>query len=322
VSKLLSLRPSKLKEPLRMIVSGVEGVGKTTFAAGAPDPIWIDANAGSGKVNVARYPFSDDPKRGHVPARYEQILDAIKDLTTSDHKFKTVVFDAVDDIEKMLHKFIVDRDKPKSKEKLPGINSYGYGKGSQIALDEWRVFFLLIEELQRAKDMNVLFLSHVTNRKYKNPGGEDFGRTVMRIDDLASEFLRGRCDVVAYAYFEESVSTMFSDDRARGVDTGRRMMRFRRTAIVDAKSRYAIPDQIELTPPDPYGVFAGHLDAAETMSADQVLAQIETELARIGDADYTAAAHGYVKESKGDVERLKLILGKVRVKPSKEGSEQ
>ena len=48
----------KIEKPLRLLVIGVDGVGKSTFAAAAPSPIFLDAEDGSNNLDVARLPRS------------------------------------------------------------------------------------------------------------------------------------------------------------------------------------------------------------------------------------------------------------------------
>ena len=52
---LASLERSSAIKPPRILVHGVHGVGKTTFAAGAPDPVFIVTEDGLGVINHARH---------------------------------------------------------------------------------------------------------------------------------------------------------------------------------------------------------------------------------------------------------------------------
>src|SRR4051812_11465400 len=79
ISRLASVSRCRLAEPLKLIVYGDGGTGKSTLAASMPAPIWLDANDGSGRLNVTRYPFRDGPG-GHVPRTYNEITNAIDDL--------------------------------------------------------------------------------------------------------------------------------------------------------------------------------------------------------------------------------------------------
>lgn len=319
MSRLATIKAQKLKEPPRILVYGVEGIGKTTLAAAAPAPIWFDVEGGSGQLSVARYPFRDGP-RGHVPDTLEEVRAGIQDLATADHRYQTLVIDTADSLEKLVHKFILERDKPKSKERVPGINAYGYGKGQDISVDELRALTLDLEPL-RQRGMSVIILAHQRIRNFKSPVTEDYDRYTLRMDEKAAGFLREWCDVVGFACFEETTTDLLGE-RAKGVDTGRRLLKFRRSAVHDAKSRYALPDQIEMSLTNPWEPFAKALSDAQDMTADQLTAAIRKECERIGDDITTQKAENHIKNACNDTSALQRILAAAREKQSVKGEEK
>jgi hypothetical protein len=46
-------------EPFRLLIHGSEGVGKSTFAANAPDPIFLQTEDGLGQIDVPRFPLAE-----------------------------------------------------------------------------------------------------------------------------------------------------------------------------------------------------------------------------------------------------------------------
>ena len=75
------------KKPDRIFLYGTEGVGKTTFAAGAPKPIFVAAEDGLGDLDVDVFPTHRGPR---------DVLDAIETLTVEECDFETVVIDTLD----------------------------------------------------------------------------------------------------------------------------------------------------------------------------------------------------------------------------------
>ena len=53
---LANVTTGRLVRPLRVSLYGVDGVGKTSFGAGAPNPIFIATEDGTHHVDVARFP--------------------------------------------------------------------------------------------------------------------------------------------------------------------------------------------------------------------------------------------------------------------------
>ncbi len=158
----------------RILLYGTEGVGKSTFASQCPAPIFLGAEDGTAHLDVQRFPS---------PSCWDDILSAVKILADDKHEFKTLVVDTVDWVEPLLWAHICKRDKKQD------IEDYGYGKGYQCALDEWRTFLALLEKL-REKSINVLLLGHSHLKTFKNPTDEDFDRYELKLHAKAAGLLK------------------------------------------------------------------------------------------------------------------------------------
>jgi hypothetical protein len=228
---LASITKGLQRRPLRLLLYGVEGVGKSTFGAAAPRPIFLAAEEGTGHLDVERFPS---------PASADEVFAALATLTTSDHEFKTLVIDTVDWLEPLLWAGICKRDG------MADIEAYGYGKGYVAALDEWRRFLASIERLRSAKGMNVIFLAHSWIKPFKNPAGEDYDRWEMKLHPKAGGLLKEWSDVVLFANHEELAVKDKRTKRVRGVSTGARLVYTTRSAAYDAKNRFDLPESMPL----------------------------------------------------------------------------
>ena len=121
----------KQDRPERILLYGVEGVGKSTFAASAPGAIFLDVEAGTKHLDI---------QRTQQPETWQDVLDGVR-MFEGQHEFKTLVIDTADRCESMLWSHICSRDGKAS------IEEYGYGKGYQAALDEWRVLLAALDRL-------------------------------------------------------------------------------------------------------------------------------------------------------------------------------
>ena len=54
MSQLSGITRGKVTRPGLILVYGPDGVGKTSLAAGAPSPLFLGAEAGTGHLDVAR----------------------------------------------------------------------------------------------------------------------------------------------------------------------------------------------------------------------------------------------------------------------------
>lgn len=311
VSRLAAVKRGRLAAPLRFCFYGPEGVGKSTLAAHAPDPIWFDIEDGSGRLDVARYQFRDGDG-GHVPQSYPEILAALDDLATNPHNFQTLVFDTLDRLESLMWTWMLARDSKPGKQ-LTSVEDYGYGKGYMRAIDEWRALCLRLDRLRSARRMSIIFLGHAQVRLYKAPEGEDYDRYHLRINEKAAGFLKEWTDVTGFCCFEE-FATQLGDSRPKGTSTGRRLLKLERTAAFDAKSRIALPKEVELDPANPWAPFAQAVNDGVNLEPAAIAALIEIETARIGDPELTKKVTAFVGETlaKGDAATLNRSLLKLR----------
>ena len=128
-----------------MLIFGPEGLGKSTWAASAPAPIFLPGEEGTNHLDVARLP---------QPHTWEEVLEAVRMLTEEPHEYQTFVVDTLDGIEPLVWQAVCARGGKAD------IEAFGYGKGYVAALDEWRKFLHAIERLRRVRGMNVLFVAH------------------------------------------------------------------------------------------------------------------------------------------------------------------
>jgi hypothetical protein len=314
ISRLAKIQKGRLRFPLRFVIYGPEGVGKSTLAAASPNPIWLDIEDGSSRLNVARYQFRDDAS-GHVPNNYAEVISAIDDLGMNDHPFETLVIDTADRLESLIWKFMMERDKKTS------IEDYGFGKGFNLAVDEWRALCVRLDRLRSVRRMSVILLAHAQIRTFKNPDGEDYDRYNLRINEKAGGFLKEWSDVAGFACFEEGAAKQIGDKngRPKGFSTGRRLLKVARTAAFDAKSRIDLPAEVEMDLANPWGPLAAAVEAGYENELDKLASAIAAELARIGDDALAPKVEAATKEAvaKGDATSLSRYLADMKKRPSK-----
>ena len=321
-SRLGSVKKGRVIGPRRFCFYGVESVGKTTLAAHSPSPIFIDIEDGSSELDVDRYVFENGRV---VPDTYPEILDAIADLAANDHDYKTLVIDSLDRLETLIWEHVRKRDSGvkselnKTGRQLISIESYGYGKGYNVALDEFRKLLGQLQRLLDRKGMNIIFIGHAHVKMFKNPSGDDYDRYWLRAHPGIAGQTKEWTDVVGFCHFEEFTSKVEgSDKRAQvGFSTGVRLVKFEREAAFDAKSRIALPRQIELVADDPWAPLQAAMDAGQKLGPKELLALIGAELERIGDDELRdkvkTACTGVV-----DIARLNRFRLELQIRKPKE----
>jgi hypothetical protein len=271
----------------RFCFYGPEGVGKTTLAAHAPSPIFIDIEDGSHELDVARYVFDNGDT---IPDRYADVISAIRDLRVNTHDFKTLVIDSIDRLEAMIWGHCIERDNGKiGKGKLiTSIEDYGFGKGYAVAVDELRVLLAGLEDLRKSRGMNIVFVGHTHVKTFKNPSGDDYDRYWLRVHQSFAGQVKEWVDVVGFCCFEEGGGKLDEKQlRPKGWSTGRRLLKLERDAAFDAKSRIPLPREVELSDSDPWAPLQAAMNVGQSLDVKEIKKLIDAELERLGDDDTT-----------------------------------
>jgi len=216
----------------RLMLYGVEGIGKSTFAAGAPSPIFILTEDGLGSLAVDHFPIATSTN---------DILQAIKTLRNEDHKFETVVIDSVDWLEAVIQREIENKYDAKD---------LAYGKAAMIAAEKWREILEGLTALRREKNMVVILVSHTTIKRFDSPEVEPYDRYQPKLQERSSAVLREWCDAVLFANYKTIIKkddVGFNKTNNRGFSTGERLMFTNERPAYMAKNRYNLPDSIPLS---------------------------------------------------------------------------
>lgn len=283
-SRVGMAKGGQISSATRWLIYGPEGVGKSSLAADAPSVIYLDVENSSMWISVDRYQYHDGP-HGHVPRSYRDVIDAIEDLATSTHEYKTVVIDTVDALEAKMHQWLCAVHKEKS------IEDFGYGKGYAKAVEEWRFFLSKCDTLV-SRGINVILLGHSHVKAFKNPVGEDYDRYQLRMNEKAGSVLKEWCDSVGFLRHDEFAAKLKGDksfnQRSRGYSTKSRVLNFDRDAAWDAKTRLPLPAQIVVEAQHPWRPLQEAISQGNALTDDQLRAQVEAELERIGELIITA----------------------------------
>ena len=218
--------------PPRLMVYGVEGIGKSTFAAGAPDPIFILTEDGLGSLDVEHFP---------IATSLDNVMDAIGALYAEDHPYKTVVLDSLDWLEAIIHREM---------EAKHDAKDLAYGKGAMIAAQQWRDVLDGLNALRNEKQMTVILLAHNTIKRFDSPEVEPCDRYQPKLQERSNAVVREWADAVMFANYKTIVKkddVGFNKTVARGISSGERMLFTTERPAYMAKNRYNLPDSIPLT---------------------------------------------------------------------------
>ena len=213
---------------------GTAGVGKSRWASQAPSPVFLQTEEGLGEIDCAKFPLAES---------YEECLQALSQLYTSEHSYGTLVVDTLDWLERLIWADLCQ------KREIDNIEEVGYGKGYAFALDHWRDFLTGLSALRDTRGMTIVLLAHAKIERFENPETDTYDRYVPRLHKLASGLVQEWCDEVLFASYK--VHTKVNDEgfgrkKAKGIGTGERIIRTTERPAHVAKNRLNLPDELPL----------------------------------------------------------------------------
>ena len=216
----------------RIMLYGVEGIGKTTFAAGAPSPIFICTEDGLGSLQVDHFPLAK---------KASDVLDAIGSLITDQHTFGTVVLDSVDWLDNMIWADV---------EATHDAKDLAYGKGAMIVADRWREVLAGLNSLRNDKGMVVILIAHTQIKRFDSPEVEPYDRYQPKLQERSNAILREWSDAVFFANYKTIVKkddVGFNKTTNRGISTGERLLFTSERPAYMAKNRYNLKESLPMS---------------------------------------------------------------------------
>lgn len=204
-------KTKRLRAP-KIVIAGPGKIGKTTFAAQAPNPIGILTEDGADNVDTNAFPLCNS---------LQDVYAAISTLISEKHKFESVFVDSLDWLEPLLHQHVCD------KNKWANIEAAGYGKGYIAAADEWRVLLSGLEALRTERNMAVILIAHDKIKRFESPLSEGYDQYVLKLHDRAGSLVTEWADVIGWASSRIVVSQAdagYGNKETKAKTTGERIL--------------------------------------------------------------------------------------------------
>lgn len=228
----MQISKGKKKQAVRVVIYGTEGIGKTTLAAHFPKPLFIDVEQGSYQIDVERFDGI---------TTWADVLEAIGYVEQNPDSCKTLVLDTADKAEQMLVEQILKENKAASIETVGG----GYGKGYTMLQERFQKELLFSLDRIIAKGINVVICAHSIVRTITLPDADPYDHYELKCSKKVSPILKEWADILAFCDYKISVVTDGGKGKAKG--SGKRMIHFTHKPTYDAKNRYGLPDDAEMS---------------------------------------------------------------------------
>lgn len=242
--KLASVTTEAQHLPNIILVHGPPGVGKTSLAGHFPSPVFLMTRGELGAIMLMQY--NQIPKVNHWPEpaeSWQEILDAIDELTEGQHEHKTLVIDTVNGAERLCHEMVCARDYGGDWGKQ-GFE--GFAAGYRTSVNDWRHLIGKLQKLRDKRRMTILGLCHTATKNNKNPLGADFDQFLPSLYKDTWAVTNGESDMVLYCQqeiFSEKESKLALKGKAKA---GGRIMYTDGNAGFVAKNRAGLPAEIDM----------------------------------------------------------------------------
>ena len=238
----------RIETAKKVIVYGPEGIGKTTFAARFPDPVFIDTEHSTDAYEVKRFPY---------PTSWAMLTGEVQQVRDDPSCCRTLVIDTADWAEKLCTAALLARCKKS------GIEEFGYGKGYVYLGEDFGKLLNLLEEV-KAKGVNVVLTAHAKLSKFEQPDElGSYDRWELKLSKYILPMVKEWADLILFANYK--TFAVASDDSGKKFKAqgGKRVMYTTHHPCWDAKNRYGLAEEL----PFEFGAIAALLGGSAPASA-------------------------------------------------------
>lgn len=227
------------QKPLKVVVYGPEGIGKSTFASMFPDPLFIDTEGSTARMDVAR---TETPTS---LAMLMQILTEVRDNLADGSRppgCKTLVIDTIDWAERLCTQAVC------AKNGKTGIEDFGYGKGYSYIYEEMgRILNLLNDIWERG--MHIVITAHAAIRKFEQPDEMGaYDRWELKLINSpkcnSCAMVKEWADMVLFANYKTYAVAADKDGKKMKARGGERVMYTAHNPCWDAKNRFGLAPEL------------------------------------------------------------------------------
>lgn len=252
VPQLTTGKPAE--QPPRIILNAVEGFGKTSCAAYAPDAAILMATGETGYLTLLDANRVPDVPRAIIES-WPALLSIVDSFVESP-PCKNLSLDAMGGFERLCHECVCNRD---FSGEWGERGFASYQKGYDLAVTDWLQLLNRLD-LLRKKGVNIMFLSHAKTITYKNPLGADYDKIIADVHHKTWAVTQKWADAVLFGNFFTVVETDKSRKaevlkKGKGIGGTERVIYTERRDAFDAKNRYGMPEVIDI-PADPTQIWA------------------------------------------------------------------
>jgi hypothetical protein len=234
----MKIKTEKIMNPPRFIIYGVPGVGKSTFAASLPNPIFIDIEGKADHLGVPRF---DQAKKLH------DVEQQLEYLIKTEHEYKTIVIDSIDWLERLAYEEVA------LVKSVSEVSAVPFGQGYNLGLKYIDIIIDKLDILRDQKRMIVCLIGHAKIQRFEDPASSSYDRYHLDLREKVAASLVEWAEMVLFAnykYVVKKEGESFGEKVMKGVGTGQRVIYTEERPAYIAKNCYGLPPEMPLSWPE------------------------------------------------------------------------
>jgi len=222
--------------PLRIVLHGMPGAGKTTWASKMSNCVGILTEDGTGNLAFPRFPVCESwDKEPTKDDKKVGVKQRMLELLKSDHNYKTLILDSLDWLERLFQSHVCKENGYKN------IESPGYNRGHKECLAYWEEFRQLCDTLRKQKGMTICMIAHSDIREEKDTEVENYHKVILKLQKGASALMTENADCIFYITKKKG---MVKNKNTVKVTQGDHVIYGEDTTSYLAKNRYQLPKDL------------------------------------------------------------------------------
>lgn len=260
MSILSTIQSGITRTGLRVVIAGIEKMGKTTFCANAPDALLIPLEVGFSGVAVDKTKMIENFDEFNYTNQEIEYY-----LKQGQFPYKTLIYDSATALERLIHDAILKRDPAyinSGGKKVVTMESChgGYGKGYNLANEEFDEVLKTFDRFAVTYGINVILTCHVFSSQVIDPTAGQYDCWDLLLHSPKNQKTYGKreritqwADIVGFLYEPVFVSATENGVTKAVSQNKGRMLGLSRTPSYVAGNRFAMKGEISIPAPPENG---------------------------------------------------------------------
>ena len=234
----------------RVFMYSNEGLGKSTLAASAPNPIFIDVEDGLSEIDTSSYGLC---------TTFDMVMEQLRYLYKTKTEFETIVIDSIDACERLMYKKVCQE------HNIQSISDIPYGGGFSKAAEKLNSLVAAFDAIRKNQNMRIIILGHSQIKTVQNLLGNDYDSYMPNIRDKHSDLIKHWCDIVGYLHtktYTDISKGSFGKDIIKNIGGSERVFSCATNINFASKNRYGIEEDIDIPKENGYEAITKAIEQA------------------------------------------------------------